>query len=99
MKCVICQRPRVDRIACPRPIQRFVDPEPDFQYISADQALLVPEREAATALQREQSVFAYRSYAATSGATSQERLSHAASTRVTSALASRRGMPAAVRAC
>ena len=48
MKWVTREHPRVDRIACPWLIKRFVDPEAEFLYVPADQVLAVAEREGAT---------------------------------------------------
>lgn len=48
MKWVTRARPKVDRIACPWLIKRFVDPEAEFLYVPADQVLVVAERERAT---------------------------------------------------
>jgi hypothetical protein len=48
MKWVTREHPRVDRIACPWLIKRFVDPEAEFLYVPADQVLAVSEREGAT---------------------------------------------------
>jgi len=48
MKWVTRERPKVDRIACPWLIKRFVDPEAEFLYVPADQVSAVAEREAAT---------------------------------------------------
>jgi hypothetical protein len=47
MKWVTRERPKVDRIACPWLISRFVDPEAEFLYVTADQVLAVAEREGA----------------------------------------------------
>jgi hypothetical protein len=47
MKWVTRERPKVDRIACPWLIKRFVDPEAEFLYVPADQVLAVAEREGA----------------------------------------------------
>ena len=49
MKWVTRARPKVDRIACPWLIKRFVDPEAEFLYASANQVLALAEREQATA--------------------------------------------------
>jgi hypothetical protein len=49
MKWVTRERPKVDRVACPWLIKRFVDPEAEFLYVPADQVPAVAEREAATA--------------------------------------------------
>lgn len=37
MKWVTRARPKIDRIACPWLIQRFIDPEAEFLYVAADQ--------------------------------------------------------------
>lgn len=47
MKWVTRERPKVDRIACPWLIKRFIDPEAEFLYVPADQVLLVAAREQA----------------------------------------------------
>lgn len=49
MKWVTRERPKVDRIACPWLIKRFVDPEAEFLYAPADQVRAVADREGATA--------------------------------------------------
>jgi hypothetical protein len=48
MKWVTRERPKVDRIACPWLIKRFVDPTADFLYVPGDQVASVAEREGAT---------------------------------------------------
>ena len=48
MKWVTRERPKVDRIACPWLIKRFVDPEAEFLYAPASQVFEVAEREPAT---------------------------------------------------
>ena len=45
MKWVTRSRPRVDRIACPWLIRRFVDPQAEFLYVPGDQVLAVAEKE------------------------------------------------------
>jgi len=47
MKWITRERPRVDRVACPWLIKRFVDPEAEFLYVPADQVMAVAEREGA----------------------------------------------------
>ena len=42
------ERPKIDRIACPWLIRRFVDPLAEFLYVAPDQVLLHAEREHAT---------------------------------------------------
>ncbi len=48
MKWVTRARPKVDRIACPWLIKRFVDPDAEFLFVPADQVMVVAEREGAT---------------------------------------------------
>src|SRR5881296_2494980 len=48
MKWVTRARPKVDRVACPWLIKKFVDPEAEFLYVPADQVLSVAKREGAT---------------------------------------------------
>ncbi len=47
MKWVTRERARVDRIACPWLINRFIDKEPTFLFVPADQVKTVAEREGA----------------------------------------------------
>jgi hypothetical protein len=49
MKWVTRERPKVDRIACPWLIERFVDADAEFLYVPGDQVAGVAEREGATA--------------------------------------------------
>ena len=39
MKWVTRERPKIDRIACPWLIQRFVEKQPEFLYVPADKVL------------------------------------------------------------
>lgn len=48
MKWVTRERPKVDRIACPWLIKRFVDPDAEFLYVPGDQVMATAEREGAT---------------------------------------------------
>src|SRR5438552_3724144 len=48
MKWVTRARPKVDRIACPWLIRKFVDPDAEFLYVPGDQVLTVAQREGAT---------------------------------------------------
>jgi hypothetical protein len=48
MKWVTRERPKVDRIACPWLIKRFVDPEAEFLYAPGGDVLAVADREGAT---------------------------------------------------
>ena len=45
MKWVTRARPKVDRVACPWLIQKFVDPQAEFLYVAADQVMIAAERE------------------------------------------------------
>src|SRR5919197_3496249 len=47
VKWVTRARPKVDRIACPWLIRRFVDPTAEFLYVPADQVSTVTAREGA----------------------------------------------------
>jgi hypothetical protein len=48
MKWVTRERPRVDRIACPWLIKRFVDEQAEILYVPSDHVMAVAEREDAT---------------------------------------------------
>ena len=48
MKWVTRERPKVDRIACPWLIKRFVDTDAEFLYVPGDQVNAVAQREGAT---------------------------------------------------
>ena len=45
MKWITRERARVDRIACPWLISRFIDPKPEFLFVPANQVLRVAKRE------------------------------------------------------
>src|SRR3989441_12297094 len=45
MKWVTREKARVDRIACPWLITRFIDKSPTFLFVPADQVMAVAERE------------------------------------------------------
>ena len=47
MKWVTRARPKVDRVACPWLIKRFVDPEAEFLYVPTEQVMDVAKREGA----------------------------------------------------
>src|SRR5438128_1367459 len=47
MKWVTRERPKVDRVACPWLIKRFVDPDAQFLYVPAADVMSVAAREAA----------------------------------------------------
>lgn len=48
MKWVTRERPKIDRIACPWLIARFIDSDPEFLYVPADQVLKVAADTGAT---------------------------------------------------
>ena len=47
MKWVTRANPRVDRIACPWLIKKFIDRDAEFLYVAGDQVMAVAEREGA----------------------------------------------------
>jgi hypothetical protein len=47
MKWVTRERVKVDRVACPWLIRKFVDPQAEFLFVPADQVMAVAEREEA----------------------------------------------------
>lgn len=44
MKWITRERPKIDRIACPWLITRFIDQSAEFLYVSADQVLVIAEQ-------------------------------------------------------
>ena len=48
MKWITRERPKIDRIACPWLIARFIDKSPEFLYVPADQVLRVAADTGAT---------------------------------------------------
>ncbi len=48
MKWITRARPKVDRVACPWLIRRFVDPGAEFLFVPADQVMETARREGAT---------------------------------------------------
>ena len=47
MKWITRERAKVDRIACPWLISRFIDPTPEFLYVAADRVRAEAERQGA----------------------------------------------------
>ena len=47
MKWVTRARPKVDRVACPWLIKKFVDPQAEFLYVPSEQVMEVAKREGA----------------------------------------------------
>jgi hypothetical protein len=48
MKWITREHPRVDRVACPWLIERFVDREPEFIYVAADRVAAEADKRGAT---------------------------------------------------
>jgi hypothetical protein len=48
MKWITRERPKIDRIACPWLIARFIDKSPEFIYVPSDQVLQVAKQTGAT---------------------------------------------------
>lgn len=48
MKWITRERPKIDRIACPWLIARFLDPAPEFLYVPADRVIAEARRVSAT---------------------------------------------------
>ena len=48
MKWITREHPRVDRVACPWLVEKFVDPEAEFLYVPADRVMAEAERTGAT---------------------------------------------------
>jgi hypothetical protein len=48
MKWITREHVKVDRVACPWLIRKFVDPQAEFLFVPADQVMAVAEREGAT---------------------------------------------------
>lgn len=48
MKWVTRERPKIDRIACPWLIAKFIDKEPEFLYLPSGEVLFVAEKTGAT---------------------------------------------------
>ncbi len=49
MQWVTRERPKIDRIACPWLIRRFIDPDAVIRYVAPDQVLFVAQQEGAVA--------------------------------------------------
>lgn len=47
MKCITRERVKVNRVACPWLIKRFVDPGAEFIFVAADEVMATAEREGA----------------------------------------------------
>lgn len=47
MKWITREKVKVDRVACPWLIQKFVDPQAEFLFVPADQVMSIAEREGA----------------------------------------------------
>ncbi len=62
MKWVTRQRPKVDRIACPWLIRRFIDPEAEILYVPADEVLAVAEREGGRSFDAKGATYSHRKH-------------------------------------
>jgi hypothetical protein len=60
MKWVTRERPKTDRIACPWLIKNFIDADPEFLYVPADQVLETAEREDAISYDAPDARFTHR---------------------------------------
>jgi len=60
VKWVTRERPKTDRIACPWLIRRFIDPQAEVRYVTADQVLAVAEIEAARSFDAPDAEFTHR---------------------------------------
>jgi hypothetical protein len=60
VKWVTRQRPKVDRVACPWLIRRFIDHEAEILYVPADQVLEVAKRESAHSFDAKGATFSHR---------------------------------------
>jgi hypothetical protein len=63
MRWVTRERPKVDRIACPWLIRRFIDAEAEFVYVPADQVLAVAERDGAYSFDARGATYSHRTQA------------------------------------
>ncbi|MBI1885272.1 MAG: chromate resistance protein [Chloroflexi bacterium] len=60
MKWVTRERVKVDRVACPWLIRKFIDPEAEFLFVVADGVLAVAEREQAISFDAPQARYTHR---------------------------------------
>jgi hypothetical protein len=60
MKWVTRSRPKVDRIACPWLIRRFIDPVAEILYVPAEHVLAVAQREAGHSFDAHGATFSHR---------------------------------------
>src|SRR5215207_5364218 len=63
MKWVTRQRPKVDRIACPWLIRRFIDSDAEILYVPADEVLDVAQREGAHSFDAKGAKYSHRKHA------------------------------------
>jgi hypothetical protein len=60
MKWITRQRPKVDRIACPWLILRFIDPGGEIVYVPAEEVLAVAEREGGYSFDAKGATYSHR---------------------------------------
>jgi hypothetical protein len=65
MQWVTRERPKTDRIACPWLIRRFIDPDAEILFVSADQVLEVAKRTGARSFDAKGAEFTHRDGACT----------------------------------
>jgi hypothetical protein len=63
MKWVTRQRPKVDRIACPWLIRRFIDPDAEIVYVPADEVLTVAQRDGGHSFDAKGATYSHRQQA------------------------------------
>jgi len=63
MKWVTRERPKVDRIACPWLIRRFIDADAEIVYVPADDVLAVAERDGAYSFDARGATYSHRTQA------------------------------------
>jgi len=60
MRWITRERPKIDRIACPWLILKFIDPEAEIVYVPPDEVLTYAAREAATSFDAPGATFTHR---------------------------------------
>jgi hypothetical protein len=63
MKWVTRQRPKVDRIACPWLIRRFIDPDAEILYVPPDDVLAAANREGGSSFDAPGATYSHRTQA------------------------------------
>ena len=63
MKWITRERPKVDRIACPWLIRRFIDGDAEFVFVPASDVLAVAEREGGNSFDAKGATYSHRKHA------------------------------------